>query len=443
MKIYRSLAALIITFIGTLSILAQDVTVTVTPVQQVLPPQVLLYLSDPGKFFTISLINSSSETKYVHLGLQLEQTTPSSGLAISTPANRQPQVPFTIPANSVYNLTTVDMKKLFDHIPASEISCPEDLFTNYENGSFGLLPEGFYQVHLTAYKWSENNLSTPVVESSPTGGIATFQVCYNAQAPQILTPMLLGTEDPEVAEIDPLAAQFTWTEPLIACSPGFMKFKYNLRIVELLPNQEPDYALDNNPTVYFAENLTAPTCMIPVTTITRNFFGGKTYLAQVTATASNANSTVNYVLIENEGKSSFRKFCIKVKKDEPKPEPEPEPEPDPVDDPIGGGGGKDDDGYKVYWGDKVRTDSTLTDSLYTFRNPVITSPTFEELAARKILAGHDLNITWDRALHIGGEGMQPDTLKFEYKLKLHNGGTNADKDQARINAGFNADVKQV
>ena len=40
MKIHRSLAAFIIAFLGTLSILAQDVTVTVTPTQQVLPPQV-------------------------------------------------------------------------------------------------------------------------------------------------------------------------------------------------------------------------------------------------------------------------------------------------------------------------------------------------------------------------------------------------------------------
>ena len=70
MKIHRSLAAFIIAFLGTLSILAQDVTVTVTPTQQVLPPQVLLYITDPGKFFTITLMNTSNETKHVHLGLQ-------------------------------------------------------------------------------------------------------------------------------------------------------------------------------------------------------------------------------------------------------------------------------------------------------------------------------------------------------------------------------------
>ena len=68
MKIYRSLAAFIITLLGTLSILAQDVTVTVTPVQQVMPPHVLLYISDPGKYFTVSLMNTSNEVKNVHLG---------------------------------------------------------------------------------------------------------------------------------------------------------------------------------------------------------------------------------------------------------------------------------------------------------------------------------------------------------------------------------------
>ena len=41
--------SLIIFHLSFSRVAAQDVIVTVTPVQEVLPPQVLLYISDPGK----------------------------------------------------------------------------------------------------------------------------------------------------------------------------------------------------------------------------------------------------------------------------------------------------------------------------------------------------------------------------------------------------------
>ena len=48
------LLALLCTFtVGRLS--AQDVIVTVTPVQQVLPPQVMMYLAAPHNYFTVTL----------------------------------------------------------------------------------------------------------------------------------------------------------------------------------------------------------------------------------------------------------------------------------------------------------------------------------------------------------------------------------------------------
>jgi len=85
--------------------LAQDVIVTVTPVQQVLPPQLLLYISDPGKYFNVSITNTSAQQQDVYLALQLQQVLPSSGLSISTPARRQPSRPFSVAANSTHRGT--------------------------------------------------------------------------------------------------------------------------------------------------------------------------------------------------------------------------------------------------------------------------------------------------------------------------------------------------
>ena len=53
MKRYRSIAFLAMWLVSIFCALAQEVIVTITPTQQVLPPQVLLYLSDPGKYFTV------------------------------------------------------------------------------------------------------------------------------------------------------------------------------------------------------------------------------------------------------------------------------------------------------------------------------------------------------------------------------------------------------
>ena len=146
MNINRIFAILTIWLATCFNAFTQEVIVTVTPVQQVLPPQVLLYLSDPGKYFTITLTNTTQDEQNVYLGLQMEQLIPSSDLAISTPARRQPKSPFSIQGGGVYTLSNVEMKNLFNHIPANEIQCPAELFSNYQNGSFGLLPEGTYRI---------------------------------------------------------------------------------------------------------------------------------------------------------------------------------------------------------------------------------------------------------------------------------------------------------
>ena len=55
MKKYRLISILTLWLVSSICAFAQEVLVTVIPTQQVLPPQVLLYLADPGKYFTITL----------------------------------------------------------------------------------------------------------------------------------------------------------------------------------------------------------------------------------------------------------------------------------------------------------------------------------------------------------------------------------------------------
>lgn len=431
MKIRRSIAVLMMALLCTLQVRAQDIVVTVNPVQEVLPPQVLLYLTDPGKYFNITLTNTTASQQQVYLGLQLEQTNPSSGLAISTPPNRQPQRPFVVPANSSYQLTTLEMKKLFDHIPASEVNCPANLFTDYSNGSFGLLPEGIYQVHVTAYRWRETVITQPEVVSNPMGGTALFRVCYKAQAPDFILPTLLGTADPNVAEIDPFNAMFTWNVPVVTCGSNFASYTYDLRIVELLNGQQPDYAISHNPIVYQKKDLLAPMCLIQTNEITAKFTANQKYVAQLTAKPKSTNQ-LDYVMIENQGKSSLRIFRIKTDDEpEPTPQPEPTPTPEPEEEEEEEESEPNvEDKIEVLWGNESIKDSINADSLYTFRNPTITAPIFLDYTARKVFTEEALITTWRSVFHVGGEGLQADTLRFSYEVQLFTNGGSANKEEA-------------
>ena len=432
MRTFRyTLAVLLTAMLAVSHAFAQDITVTVTPTQSVLPPQLMLYLTQPGNYFNVSLSNSGKDAANVYLVMQVEQVNPSSGLSLSTPPRRQPQAPIVIPAGSTRILTPAEIRGLFNHIPLNEVQAPDDLFDNYYNGSFGLLPEGQYEMHFTAYRW-DPYLADPVVVSSPSGGVTFFSVCYKAQAPEFLTPLAANPLDlSSVAELDPMSPQFTWKAPVVACNPTVLQYSYSIRIVEVLPGQTPSESMDHNPVMYQVSNLSTPMCMIPQMVINQ-FKGGKTYAAQVTATSANSSSMMlNYVSIANNGKSTYKLFRIKGTSapdpgDDDEEEEEEEEEVDIADDGIGNSGA----GIDVWMGD-TKVGGKLTDSLYTFRNPRLVTPYFsEDAGARKHFVESDILVAWEKSLFAGGEGQRSDTIKIEYDVELFDNGERADKEEA-------------
>ncbi len=448
MRTFRHIIAVVLsTLVAVTSISAQDITVTVTPVQQVLPPQLMLYISEPANYFNIIISNTGLNDENVYLVMQIEQFNPASGLGLSTPPKRQPKMPIVVPAGSTRALTPAEVRGLFNHIPLNEIKAPADLFSNYANGSFGLLPEGSYELHLTAYHWDLT--SEPYVVSSPTGGLAYFDVCYRAQAPQFLTPVALGNGELEslnVAEMDVLAPQLTWREPVIACNPIAQRYNYSLRIVEVLPGQYPDESMDHNPVVYQITELTTPMCMIPQSVLAQ-MKGDKTYAAQVTATPANSNNKMlNYVSIENNGKSVYKLFRLKglqkpdveeetpeipkIDEDEDKEDKQEKDEEEEKEELDEDEDEDEDSGIDIYMGN-THTSSLIEDSLYTFRNPKIVDPYFQESeGARKRFMQAGIEVAWQGAIFEGGEGMQNDTIKIEYDVQLFDNGELADKEDA-------------
>lgn len=492
MKNRRSILTLVLWILATLATIAQDVTIMVTPVQQVLPPQVLMYIDNPGKFFGVQLTNNTDREQQIYVGMQIEQKIPSVGLALSTPPKRQPAKPIVLVPRATLHLTSLEIKNLFKHIPSNEISAPAGLFDDYQNGSFALLPEGEYEAHLTAYRWSNPQLSTPLVVSNPSVGTAHFTVCYKAQAPEFIVPnpKLAGAELPL---IDPLLAMFRWSEPTLTCNPAAQSYRYDFRVVEQLPGQQPDDAMDHNPVVYLSKSNVSPMVIVPALYMQRDFKPGKTYLAQVTARPV-STGTLNYVMLENDGKSTYCKFKIKSVEDifggssaeidtggkddgkgkddgseskqkgdgedDGEDDGESEGEDDSKDDGSSDGSGIGNVnigidipelvidpsisiGDEIDLGDiaddlflifgEAKGDAVITEQApYRFRNPKIDKPLFVNEAIHRYYEQNDIALEWTRAWYLGGEGRNPEQIKFDYNVQLFNGGDVVGTEQALL-----------
>lgn len=402
---------------------AQDVMVTVNPVQPTLPPQAMLYVANPGNYFNVSLINSSGETQNVYLVMDLEQINPNSGLYVKIPAQYQPDKPITVPSGGTHILSMVEMKNLFNHVPNDRIATTPGLFSDYEGGAFGLLPEGQYRMRLVAYRW-EPGRDAPVMVSSPSSGQCIFTICYKAQAPEFLMPMpgIGGSSDASVCTMDKQNALFTWKEPIVTCNPGAARFTYKFKVVQLVGGQTPDEAIEYNPAVYEKSGLMSPMLILPQERI-RSMIDDMTYVARVTAEQSGLGSNyLNYSMVENDGKSDLRLFRFEPDATTVVTPPTPDKE-DKKEDKKNEE--EDDDEFDFGFGSGKEE---VTDSVYNFRNPQIIRPSFPGNAgARKSFTGDDIGVEWKKAWFVGGVGERQDTVKINYEVQLFRGEPEMDR----------------
>ena len=155
---------------------AQEILVTVSPTQPVLPPQALLYLDNPSKFFNIRITNLTSKVQNIYLGLDLTQVIPDNRMSMKTPPMRMPRNPLTLNPNQTKILTRGEARQLFAHLLLSEVSMSGGVLTDYTNGIMALLPEGTYSGRITAYRY-DPSLRHPYVLSNPNSGFCQFQIC--------------------------------------------------------------------------------------------------------------------------------------------------------------------------------------------------------------------------------------------------------------------------
>ena len=408
----KVLLILIIYHLSLTTSLAQEVTIQLTPVQQVLPPQAGLYLANPGRFFTIRLINNTDQVQQVHLGLQLEQRFPEAGLWVSTNMNNNhiPRQPIVLQPNQHKTLNSVETAHLFDHFTSSDFFVREGEHYDATAGDYGLMPEGEYEVFLTAYKW-DPELTSPVVLSDPKGGNTLFNICYAAQPPSFLQPMqspvIDGLSELNVVKINKNNPFFQWTAPTLNCNVSTIGFNYDVRVVEL-QSMAPDEAMEQNTMSFYQKNTSSTTLTLPTAYVNQmigyNDSIGKVYALQVTAKNNyQSQNVLNYSLLENEGKSPILLFQLFDPNYKPK---------EPNDTTKKGGGVPEG------------SDSTETKKskwLYEFEQPLLTRPNFAGMTGRKVYVGDNINSEWRKAWCVGGIGDRQDTVKFEYTMALYKG----------------------
>lgn len=395
---------------------AQDLMVNVMANAPILPPQVGTYLSTPEKYFTVRVTNNSSEVKNVYFGMQVHDVTTGNDLVVSTPPSRMPQQPIPIPANYTKTLSAMEMHTLFNHLLMSDIYVRNDIFGEYNRGSQGLLPEGFYSVRLTAYKY-DLTLTTPIPMNDPNDGMCTFQVCYIAQAPTFSMPQFTNgasADDPfgdfNVATMSRSNPMIVWTPSTIACQST--TFKYDIKVVHIINNQPPDDAIITNGTVYENTGLTATSVLLPENVV-KKLEDGETYAVQVTAKSPDTKEgNLSFVMINNEGKSSWRMFRV-------------------TDGAVLTA--TDDDKDKKSGSSSLTLDGESSEkdskSLYSFSVPSLTKPTFEEGRARKVFVGENIYPEWRKAWFQGGKGERQDTVKWKYNVQLFVASTTESHDE--------------
>jgi hypothetical protein len=414
LRVMARLYAVLTGLILAVSAFAQDVTVVVNPVQHVLPPQSGRYLTDPGRYFTIQLFNQTDEPQLVHLGLQIQQRFPNDELWVSTnmETGHIPRQPIIIEPNQHKTLNPVEMKHLFDHFTSSDIFIRDGRHLKVTNGDYGLLPEGEYEAFITAYKWNPD-LTSPVVVSSPSEGRTMFSICYEAEPPKFIYPVITGFDgdlnDFRVAKLDVNDPSFEWMAPTLNCNASMVNFKHNIRIVEYNEALMPDEVMQSGvPTFLEKAQIVGNRYTIPPAyarqMIEPGKAKGKVYAVQLTATTdyfrTNAGS-VNFTLLKNDGKSPILLFQLY----DPRVQ---------------------EDLYELSLED---TDSNLDkkDSLYVFEQPLLTRPWFEGVS-RVMTMGRDIPCEWRKAWFAGGMGERQDTVDFKYNLCLYKGNSADTKD---------------
>lgn len=134
---------------------------------------------------------------------------------------------------------------------------------------------------------------------------------YKVEAPRWVQPMQVGDyEDVSVATLPLLNPIFQWMPPVIGGIAAAVTYTYDLKIVQVMPGQALDQAIDRNPVVYQVKSLGVPQCLLPAD-IARRLDPEALYVAQI---VTHAHSTVA-IDMANDGRGPLMPFRVQAAED--------------------------------------------------------------------------------------------------------------------------------
>ena len=298
--VFRILVLAVILVAG-LTVSAQTVQVIVTQKTPTLPTTTTNYLDDPFRYFNVQLnvTGAGSEGLEVFYDLDFSVSTNSSFYFHTKPGS--------IPAEPIHLDNGPNFMKRDEMLKQLRNKRLEtSLFTNPVNAQ--KMPEGTYQLCLDVYLWSDRN--NPARVPISYGTCPTFDLCYSGSAPELVSP-LAGAQmalNGAMVVTPVRKVNFFWSPVISNCSNN-TRFKYQLKVVQVLDGQNYNDAIKYNPTIFSTEvRNNTHVVFDTLRDIKVPMERGALYVAQVRAERINASKATDAFIIANDGNSQPMPF---------------------------------------------------------------------------------------------------------------------------------------
>lgn len=302
-RIVRFFVLAVFLVTGLTNVSAQTVQVLMTQKVPTLPTTVSSYLDDPFRYFNMQFIATGAGGEGLDVFFDAEFTISTHPFYVRTK-------PGSIPTQPIHLSEGVNIIRR-DMLEPQVRNRMEAYFEDNNPLNIQQLPEGTYQLCLDIYLWSDrlNPARVPIT----IGPCPTFDICYSGSAPELVSPLagaqmaLNGT----MVVTPTRKVNFFWTPVISNCSGRNTRFKYQLKVVKVLSNQNYQDAIKYNPVIFSTEVHNSTYAVFDtLRDIKVQMERGALYVAQVQAEqlqTSNRNTTETFI-IANDGKSQPMPF---------------------------------------------------------------------------------------------------------------------------------------
>lgn len=283
----------------------QSVQVIITQRVPNLPSTVTSYIDDPFRYFDIQLLVSGAGSGGVDVFLDFDfsiNNGADDATYIRSRANSHPAAALHLNEGSNFLQRDAVLDQLRGRLDYN-IDVSNPLQSLY-------LTEGNYSLCITPYLWSErtNPNRTSIAIGNPC---KSFDICYSGSAPELVSPLAgaqLGLNGMYV--LTPARKlTFRWTSVISNCASNNAKFKYQLKVVKVLPQQNYQDAIRLNPPVFSTEVRNNTFVVLDTLLDSKiKLERGALYVAQVQAEQILSGSNLEVMSISNNGKSQLSTF---------------------------------------------------------------------------------------------------------------------------------------